>query len=240
MTRSTVIIWAVMLAFSTAMVAQERGTLSGRVTDEKSGEPLPGVIVKIKGTYYGMNTDIEGNYVIKGISVGEYTVEVSLIGYTKSQFTGIKIGEGVTTLNAQLNESVVTLDQEVLIIGEKPLFDIEQSSSAQLISSDQIRSAPVLGVTDIVSKQVGVTQTSEGLYIRGGRSYETAYYVDGVSAKDPLAGTGFGVEVSTKSMKEIEVTTGGIGAEYGATAGIVNVTTGRFGQYRCIRLVQKG
>ncbi len=225
MTRSTLIIWVVMLAFSTAVMAQERGTLSGRVTDEKSGEPLPGVIVKIKGTYYGMNTDIDGNYVIKGISVGEYTVEISLIGYTKSQFTGIKIGEGVTTLNAQLNESVVTLDQEVLIIGEKPLFDIEQSSSAQLISSDQIRSAPVLGVTDIVSKQVGVTQTSEGLYIRGGRSYETAYYVDGVSAKDPLAGTGFGVEVSTKSMKEIEVTTGGIGAEYGATAGIVNVTT---------------
>lgn len=213
---------AMLLTF---VVAQERGSLSGSVTDAKTGDPLPGVIVKIKGTYYGINTDIDGKYMIKGISPGEYTVEVSLIGYTKLEYTGIKIGDGVTELNVKLNESVVTLDQEVIIIGEKPLFDIEQSSSAHLVTSDQIRTAPVLGVTDIVSKQVGVTQTSEGLYIRGGRSYETAYFVDGVSAKDPLAGTGFGVEVSTKSMKEIEVTTGGIGAEYGATAGVVSVTT---------------
>jgi len=205
--------------------AQERGTLVGVVTDAKTGEPLPGVIVKIKGTYYGINTNIEGKYAIKGISPGEYTIEVSLIGYKKIEYTGITIGSGVTELNVKLTESVVTLDQEVVIIGEKPLFDIEQSSSASLVTSDQIRTAPVLGITDIVSKQVGVTQTAEGLYIRGGRSYETAYYVDGVSAKDPLAGTGFGVEVSTKSVKEIEVTTGGIGVEYGATAGVVSVTT---------------
>ncbi len=205
---------------------QQRGSLQGIVTDTKSGEGLPGVIVKIKGTYYGMNTDFEGKYLIPNISPGEYTVEVSIIGYTRAQFTGIVIKPNeVTKLNAKLSESVVTLDQEVIIIGEKPLFDIEQSSSARTISTDEIRNAPVLGVQGIVSKQVGVTQTSEGIYIRGSRSYETSYYIDGVSAKDPLAGTGFGVEVGTKSMKEIEVTTGGIGAEYGATAGVVSVTT---------------
>lgn len=82
-----------------------------------------------------------------------------------------------------------------------------------------------MGVQAVASKQVGVMQTAEGIYIRGARSYETSYFVDGVSAKDPLAGTGFGVDVSNRSMKEIEITTGGIGAEYGSTAGVISVTT---------------
>ena len=214
-----------MIGFTTVF-AQEKGTLSGVVTDEKTGDGIPGVIVKIKGTYYGINTDFEGKYKIPGISPGEYTVEVSIIGYTKAQYTGITIrANETTTLDAKLTESVVALGQEVVIIGEKPLFDIEQSSTAHTVSSDEIHNAPVLGVQDVVSKQVGVTQTAEGIYIRGSRSYETEYYIDGVSAKDPLAGTGFGVDVSAQSMKELEVTTGGIGAEYGATGGVVSVTT---------------
>ncbi|MFA6541022.1 MAG: TonB-dependent receptor [Bacteroidota bacterium] len=215
-----------LLFLFSVLSAQDRGTLSGTVTDAKTKESIPGVIVKIKGTYYGINTDFEGKYTIPGITPGEYTVEVSILGYAKAQYTGITIrANETTTLDPKLNESVVTLDQEVVIIGEKPLFDIEQSSTAHTVSSDEIRNAPVLGVQDVVSKQVGVTQTSEGIYIRGSRSYETDYYVDGVSAKDPLAGTGFGVDVSALSMQELEITTGGIGAEYGATGGVVSVVT---------------
>lgn len=215
-----------LLVLSSSLLAQGRGALSGVVTDSRTNEPIPGAIIKMKGTYYGINSDFDGKYTIPKITPGEYTVEVSIVGYAKAQYTGIKIHPDLTTtLNIKLTESVVALDQEVVIIGEKPLFDIEQSSTARTISAEEIRNAPVLGVQDVVSKQVGVTQTAEGIYIRGSRSYETSYYVDGVSAKDPLAGTGFGVEVSAKSMKELEITTGGIGAEYGSTGGVVSVTT---------------
>ena len=62
-----------------------------------------------------------------------------------------------------------------------------------------------------------------GLYIKGGRAYETGYVVDGVSAQDPLAGTGFGLDLGSNSFSNIEVITGGVGAEYG------DVTSGGFG-----------
>ena len=72
--------------------------------------------------------------------------------------------------------------------------------------------------------QVGIVRDPTGLYIRGGRANETGFIVDGVSAKDPLAGTGFGLDIGSNAFSEIEITTGGIGAEIGdVTSGVVSV-----------------
>ncbi|MEK7818586.1 MAG: TonB-dependent receptor [Bacteroidota bacterium] len=219
-------IFLFLILFSSQIFSQSKGVIEGKVIDEKTGEAIPGANVKIKGTYYGAASNFNGEYKILNINSGEYTLEASLIGYTTVLHTGVKVLPNQNlTINIKLKETIVSIGEEVIIIGEKPLFDIEQASSARTISSDEIQSAPIMGVQAVASKQVGVMQTAEGIYIRGARSYETSYFVDGVSAKDPLAGTGFGVDVSNRSMKEIEITTGGIGAEYGSTAGVISVTT---------------
>ena len=76
----------------------------------KSGEGLPGVNIIFKGTYYGAATDINGNFRINSISAGNYTVEISFIGYKTMQFTGTKIESGKTKqLDVKLEESVLTL-----------------------------------------------------------------------------------------------------------------------------------
>jgi len=73
--------------------------------------------------------------------------------------------------------------------------------------------------------QAGVSKTADGLQIRGARVYETLYLVDNVTAQDPLAGTGFGVQVASGSIGEMELTTGGSGAEYGdGSAGVISTT----------------
>ncbi len=52
------------------------------------------------------------------------------------------------------------------------------------------------------------------------------FMLDGVSVQDPLAGTGFGLQLSANAIEQVEVITGGYNAEYGqATSGVVNVTT---------------
>ncbi|MBI4427658.1 MAG: TonB-dependent receptor [Ignavibacteriales bacterium] len=209
-----------------SIAAQQKGRVVGTVKDATTGEGLPGVNVILKGTYYGAATGLDGVYHVDNINPGEYTLQFSLIGYTTLQQTGVEIRVGETrTIDANLKETVLAVGTEVVVIGDRPLFDIEQASSAKTIQSDEIRAAPVISVQEIASRQIGVTQTGEGIYIRGARSYETAYYVDGVSAKDPLAGTGFGLDVGAKALKEVEVITGGIGAEYGGTAGVISVTT---------------
>jgi len=221
-----------LLFSSVCIVYAQSGSLSGNVTDAKTGEALPGVNIILKGTYYGAATDVNGNYRIGGISSGNYTVEVSFIGYKTMQFTGIIIeGNKPKQLNIKLEESVLTLDQDVVVVGDKPLMDVEETQSKKSISKEEIENAVVENVNDIIAQQAGVVKSDNSIHIRGGRSYENAFLLDGVSVQDPLAGTGFGLQLSANAIEEVEVITGGYNAEFGqATSGVVNVKTREGGE----------
>ncbi|MGA9116795.1 MAG: TonB-dependent receptor [Bacteroidota bacterium] len=204
-----------------------RGRLEGRILDARTGETLPGANMIVKGTYYGGASDPGGKVRIENVNPGVYTVEVTLLGYKTMQFTSIRVEAGGTaSVEARMEETVLALDKEVVIVGEKPLFDIEETSSRRSIEQADIQAAAVQNVQSIVSLQAGVVQSDNEIHIRGGRTHENAFLIDGVSVQDPLAGTGFGLQVSPGAIQEVEVITGGYNAEYGqATSGIVNITT---------------
>ncbi len=213
--------------FSHVARAQNTGTIKGRVIDEKTNEGLPSVNIVIKGTYYGAATDFDGNYKIEKINPGTYNIDVTLLGYKAVQYTAIKVEAGQTVeLDVKMAESVLSLGTEVVIVGEKPLFDIEETSSKHSMRSEDIAVTAVREVKDIVGLQTGVVQSDNEIHIRGSRGYENAYLVDGISVQDVLGGTGFGLQLSTEAIQEMEVITGGYNAEYGqATSGVVNITT---------------
>ncbi len=218
----------ILLSFPLLIFAQQgKGKLTGKITDAKSGEPLPGVNILLKGTYYGAATDFNGKYFINGIAPGTYTVDVSLIGYKTMEYTGIKIVAGKTLrLDVKMQETVLTLGQDVVVVGDKPLVDVEETQSIRSITKKDIEVASVENVKDVVAQQAGVVESDHEIHIRGGRSYENAFLLDGVSVQDPLAGTGFGLQLSSNAIEEVQVITGGFNAEYGqATSGIVNVRT---------------
>ncbi len=233
MVKFITIIITLFIAVS-ASLAQPTGILSGIVSDS-SHSPLPDVNVKIKGSYLGTSTNIDGKYFIYGISPGEYTVQVSAIGYKMVEYTGIKISRGEDTeLNITLNVTSYSLDEEILVVGDRPLLDIEQTESKHVMTSDEISEKIVENVVDVVTLQPGVIKQDDALYIRGGRSDDNSFLLDGVSVQDPLAGTGFGLQLSSNVLEEVEVITGGYNAEYGqATSGVVNVKTkeGNYGNY---------
>lgn len=210
-----------------AAAPSAQGTLSGTVTDATSGETLVGVNVLVIGTTRGAATDLDGRYQITGIRAGDYTIRVSYIGYQTLEFTGIAVASGeTTTLDVEMQEASLGTDQEVVVIGERPLIDVEQAQSAYFVSEEEIASRPVRDVQDVVANQAGVFEDPTGLYIRGGRANETGYVVDGVNAKDPLAGTGFGLDLGANSLGEVEVNTTGADASVGeSTSGVVSVRT---------------
>jgi hypothetical protein len=218
---------ACIVVFSAAAWAQSTGTIVGRITDEKSKEGLPSVNVKVKGTYYGAATDFDGNFKVEKMNPGTYNIDITLLGYKTVQYSGIKIEAGKTlTLNVKMGESVLALGTEVVIIGEKRLFDVEETSSKKAIKSEDLQVAGLRDVKDVVGLQTGVVQSDNEIHIRGSRGYENAYLVDGVSVQDVLGGTGFGLQVSSDAIQEVEVITGGYNAEYGqATSGVINITT---------------
>lgn len=225
--KSTIHILAALLAVAAVSFGQQSGVIKGRVTDVKTKEGLPSVNITVKGTYYGAASDFDGNYTIPKVNAGTYNIDVTLLGYKAVQYSGIVVEAGKTVeLNVKMEESVLSLGQEVVIIGEKRLFDVEETSSKRTVKSEDLAVSAVKNVQDVVGLQTGVVQTDNEIHIRGGRGYENAYLVDGVSVQDVLSGTGFGLQISPDAIQEVEVITGGYNAEYGqATSGVVNITT---------------
>lgn len=222
MKKLALVIAILIVSFITTF-AQRVGTLTGKVTDDADGMELAGATVKLVGTYYGALTDDDGKYAIGNLKPGDYTVKVSYVGYADKIYTGIRIPAGRTkTLNMSLTSQENTF-QTVTIVGDKNLIELDDANSGVSVKSKEISDMNVRNVQDVASVQAGVSKTADGLQIRGGRVYETLYLVDNISAQDPLAGTGFGVEVSSASIGELNILTGGAGAEYGdGSSGVIS------------------
>jgi outer membrane receptor protein involved in Fe transport len=210
------------------------GSIYGIVKDS-SNVVLEGVAIKIKGSYLGAVSDVEGKYKVENVGEGEYTVQISYVGYRTIEYTNIKVKEGQQKeLNIQLSMTSFTVDQEIVVVGDRPLLDIEMTSSNHIISSDEIQKSSVKDIKDIVTQQAGVIKDDNEIYIRGGRNYENSFLLDGVNVQDPLSGSGFGLQLSANSLEEVEVITGGYNAEFGqATSGVINARTkeGKYSQY---------
>ena len=180
---------AFIIIGSVFLLGQEKGIFTGTVTDHKSGEPLAGVNVMVKGTYYGDATDINGNYIIENVNKGTYNIEASIIGYKVILQTRIRVEYGKkTTVNFSMEETVLTIGEEVVVLGSKPLFDVDETASVTRVTSDDIANKTVNSVEDILAEQVGVTKQDNEIHIRGGRIDESLFVVDGMSIKDPLSG----------------------------------------------------
>ncbi len=212
---------------STFQISRAENTvIMGVVTDSANGEELIGVTVMVKGTYYGAKTDFAGRYKIKNMKGGTYNIEARLIGYTPILRTGVKVADDDTlVIDFQLTETFIAGDS-VVVLGEKPLMDIEQTESGTTLGARQIDELVVENVADLVKNQAGVVAIGNDIHIRGGRSYENSYLVDGISIQDPYTGGTGGLTVTAGAIEEFEVLTGGFNAEYGqAMSGVVQVKT---------------
>lgn len=217
-----------LLLFITSQVIYSgtTGKLAGSVKDSQTGEPLIGANIIIVGTEFGAATNVDGNFVILNIPPGNYSVKISYIGYQVSLFNDVQIIVDQTTqLTVQLTSESIQVD-EVIVTASTPMVQKDVTSSVSVIRRDQIEALPVSTFTDLLSLQAGVVETgSNNLHIRGGRSNEVAYLVDGVYVKDPLLGS-LSLEIGNDAIQEMSLLSGTFNAEYGnALSGVVNIVT---------------
>lgn len=213
--------------FTIHMLAGTTGKITGSVKDAQSGEPLFGVNVVVEGTYLGAATNLDGYYVILNVPPGKYVLVASAIGYGKRTVTGVSVSVDLTTtINFDLSETVVDVGKEVVITAERPVVRKDLTSSESRVDASQIENLPVQEVAEVLSLQSGVTvDRGGGIHIRGGRTSEVAYWVDGVSVTDVFDG-GQAVQVDNSSVQELQVISGTFNAEFGqAMSGIVNIVT---------------
>lgn len=100
-----------MLLLSTLSFAQGSLTISGVVTEKKTGEPIIGASILLKGQSSGTITDFDGNYSISGVPSGT-TLVFSYIGMKAQE---VKVTAS-SKLNISLEEDNQLLD-EVVVVG---------------------------------------------------------------------------------------------------------------------------
>ena len=212
---------------STFVYAGTTGKISGFVRDAETNEPLPGCNIIIEGTTLGAASNIDGEFFILNIPPGTYTVRASMVGYKPYRIDNVRILIDLTTsLEFIMEVQVLDIPEEIVVIAERPLIQKDITSKQSIISSNEILNMPVNSIQDILTTKAGfTTDAGGGIHVRGGRTGEIGYLIDGAKVDDPLYGS-FSNTLNKDAINEMEVISGTFNAEYGdAMSSIVNLVT---------------
>jgi outer membrane receptor for ferrienterochelin and colicin len=207
-------------------LAGTTGKISGTVKDEATGEPVIGASILVDGTRLGAAADVNGYYVILNVPPGRYTVIASAVGYQKATTSNVSVQIDLTSkVDFNMKNESVNM-KEVVVTAEQPVVRKDLTSVEAHVDAEQIKNIPVTEVHDVLALQTGVTvDNGGGIHIRGGRTSEVAYWVDGRPITD-VYDNGQSVSISNNSLQELQVISGTFNAEYGnSMSGIVNIVT---------------
>ncbi|MCB0395096.1 MAG: carboxypeptidase regulatory-like domain-containing protein [Flavobacteriales bacterium] len=197
------------------------GEIKGRVTNAATGEALPfaNVAVKKNGDVItGSMADEHGNYRIRGIQPGEYSLEASFAGMKTTVLEGLLVTAGGLLIQ---DIEVGMLDLPICVV-RPPVIPLDPSNEFTLTPRD-IAKIPVASSDPVsyapLAPGVFPAPDGSGLYIRGARKESTQVYIDGMKV---IGST----EMPGRSINQVTVLTGGIPAEYGdLTGGLILITT---------------
>jgi len=188
----------VMLTFALSSVAQERkGTISGHITDS-SGGVLQGAEVSIEAKAIKVASDVQGQFFIRDLEPGSYTLLVTYVGFANSTQTVTVTGGQVATIDIKLAPQSQNL--EVLVTADRPSAEAEAvnrersaDNIVQVIPADVIRSLPNANMADALGRLPSVTlerDEGEGKYvqIRGTEPRLTNTTIDGMNVPSPESG----------------------------------------------------
>ncbi len=198
------------------LAANAQLNISGVVT-EKSGEPLLGVNVYLKGTYDGATTDIDGKFSFETSETDSLVLIASFIGFREAVLPIESKGQD---LNIVLKEEVSVLNAVVITAGS---FNASDENKREVMKPLDIvttagATADIPGALNTLPGTQTVGETGR-LFVRGGDGRETKTFIDGMlvhSEYGPSApNTPSRSRFSPFMFKGMSFSTGGYSAEYG-------------------------
>ncbi len=245
--KGTILTILFLIASFTFLYANEEengGSVNGTVTTADN-KPAAAVSVKLQGTKKSTLTDEDGTFTLRNVAPGNYTIEVSLIGYeTVTQSVTVENNQATTvTLQLAVSEKKLT---EVVITGNRnritrtssqyvakmPLKNIENPQVYSVITSELLKQQVVTSFDDALKNTPGLNK----LWSSTGRGNDgAAYYTLRGFAVQPTLVNGLpgltngGLDVA--NIDRIEVLKGPSGTLFGGTVisygGLINTITKR-------------
>ena len=215
-----------LLALATGAWAQH--TISGTVTDSRTGETLIGATVYDTVSKKGVITNQHGRYSLT-LKNEQAVIRISFVG-CEPQFHPLTLTSN-QRLDAALHSSYTL--QEVTVRGERTQH-VESSLPSRIeLPVEQVRAIPMIfGETDVVKAiqlLPGVQNGSEGmagLYVRGGGPDENLFLLDGVPMYNVNHLGGFFSAFNTDAVKNIQLYKGSFPAHFGSRlSSVLDITT---------------
>lgn len=218
----------VTVAVSSSALAGVFGKISGAVVNGQDNAPLVGATVRVVGSNLVTKTDEDGEYFIINVPVGQYDLSVTHVGYETIIRKAVRILVDLTTpVDFDLQSVVIDLKRQTVVHASAPVIQRDQTASKVIFTAERLRSLPsIVSVQSVLSNYPGVViDEKDELHVRGGRSGQVSYYLDGFSIQDPFVAQA-GMRIMPTAIEELSLTSGGFTAEYGeALSGVVNAVT---------------
>ncbi len=210
--------------------AQERGTISGTVVDEASGDPLTGATIAFTGAEAEVQSAPDGSFVVS-LPAGEHTVRVELAGYVTTTDRIEVTADELGLIQFYLGRVEAVLQDIVVRVtsgdGPNTAVDIERGDRALRSALDLLREqVPGVLVRSRPGAQTGIRIRGSSSMMMGGRP---VIYLDGVLVGDAgsISAAQFLEQVPAERVLRIRVLRGpSAAAQYGdATSGVILVET---------------
>ncbi|MEM9001014.1 MAG: TonB-dependent receptor [Bacteroidota bacterium] len=193
-------------------------TITGKILDADTEEPIPYAVIKVSGTEKYTSTDIAGNFKIDGLCSKKNTLIISCIGYADST----KEHEHDSDIHFYLTQEVTGLE-EVTIEAERMKEKGTETISQLTVGKAEIASNPTQSLAAVLAKQQGLTFISTGSnvqlpVIHGLYGNRILILNNGLKHGFQNWGTDHAPEIDVAAANSITVIKGAAGVRYGPEA----------------------
>lgn len=177
---------SVLCFFMFPAMGQGGYSVTGRVVDFVSGEPIPYAAVAIWNTTKGTTTDSLGQFTIPNLKPDMYRLSVSNLGYTDYLSPEFQITTFGITMNVTLHPNSTVLEDVVVRAASPFRKTAESPVSMRVVGVQEIEKSPGANrdISKVVSSFPGVAGTTNGyrndLLVRGGGPDENKFFLDGI------------------------------------------------------------
>ena len=205
-------------------------TVTGKVTDGKTREPIIGATIQVNNLQKGVITNVHGIYSLT-LTPGMYTLKLSCIGYEKAEYNVKVLSNGEQDF--ELFDKSVALD-DVVVYGQRVDRNVS-SHQMSLIELDTktIKQLPVVtGLKDILKgltsmpgiKSIG--EFSSGINVRGGGEDQNLYLLNGATLFNTSHVLGLFTVINPDAVDKLSLYKGHIPASYGErVSSVVDIRT---------------
>ncbi len=241
---------ALLLALSSVGSAQSTASVTGRVVDSTSGQPVASARVSVVGSNGGTLTDRDGRYLLQGLSPGVVTLRAQRIGFTPVDRSVTLVEGGTVTQDFALGAAATVLS-EVVVTGYGTSSRQNLSGAVASVQADQFVNTPTAGIDAAIQGRAAGVQVVQNagnpgvgitVRIRGAASISASnqplYVIDGVPMlRDEFSQLGLGGQditavtgINPDEIESIDILKDAASAAiYGSRAsnGVVMITTKR-------------